>query len=168
MAAHDTINAISSRGDMLCDACKKAVSGPRESQPGSWSGPEPEFFRYAPRDNVWRGAHHIHDGDFSSAVRIGCYICYQLLEACPAEPRAHADSFRTFYELSRTRKDSYSLQLAIELRQGSPTMAAATQVMESYGTFKILPKASTFSLSAVMIFTHGTQQKSQKLVFASA
>lgn len=142
MAGRNTGSALSSCGDMLCDACAKAVSSPRDSRPGSWSGPEPELFRYPVRTDVWRGAHHTRDGDFSSAANNGCYICYQLLRACPGETRGHANSFRSFYELSRSAQDSYLLRFALELRQGSPTMAATTQVIECHGTFKILPKSS--------------------------
>lgn len=145
MAVRGTINTTRSRGDMLCDACSKAVASPRDSSPGAWCGPKPELFHYPTGDDAWRGPHHTGDRDFSSAVESGCYICYQLFQACPKETREHADSFRTFYELSRSGKDSYSLQFALELRKGSPTMAAATQVIECHGTFKILPKTSTFS-----------------------
>jgi hypothetical protein len=130
---------------MLCDFCKTAIASIRKYQPGFCNGPEPSLFAYAEGDDTWRGAHHTEHGTFLSAVNARCYICYTIHQACPREARKYANFFLTFYEICPQGDSRYSLQFAIELHQSSPLVELKSQVIEPYGTFKILPKTGTNS-----------------------
>lgn len=134
---------------MLCEFCKKAISSIRNFQPSFCDGPEPSLFGYAEGEDTWRGAHHTENGTFLSAVNARCYICYTIHQACPTETRQYANSFLTFYEIWPQENDQYEVQFSIELHQNSPLVELKSQVIEPYGTFKILPKAGMYSLGLV-------------------
>lgn len=134
---------------MLCENCKKAISSIQNFPLGICNGPEPSLFGYAEGEDTWRGAHHTEHGTFLSAVHARCYICYTLHQACPTETRQYANFFLTFYEIWPQGDDQYELQFAIELHQDSPLVEIKSQVIEPYGTFKILPKAGMYSLNLV-------------------
>lgn len=131
---------------MLCGVCDRAISSIRNSKPGSCTGPDPDLFEYPEREDTWRGAHHIEIGSFSHAVTERCYICYTLHEACPREARKHTDTFRTFYEIKPHGDDRYLLQFTIEVMPNGKQSEAVAQVVEPYGTFKILPRTGTIRL----------------------
>ena len=124
---------------MICTICLKTI-GRIGSEPGPSEGPSPELFGYAYRSDSWTGAHHITRGSLIRSVNEGCYICNPLLGVFPRQARWRAHCARSFYEIRPDGVDRWSLRITIELPADHPY---PPEVIESHGTFRILPKNGT-------------------------
>ena len=129
---------------MLCDVCQRALANIRQRQPGTHSGQQPQYFSHAPRANVWTGSHHTGNDSFLNSVRGRCYICYPVLQACPAKTRQYAVYFRTFFEIELSGPARYSMRIRVEVPELSALFEP--EVIELHGSFKLLPKSGGSTL----------------------